>query len=239
MDSDAAAYCARSGATDRAAINAFVRGVKNLGLWNSLVCWPLRSSQNSGTGTTAYSLGGLGTFNGTLTNGPAWGADGITVDANNERITTSFNYATGLVTVLAVIKPDVATGGVDLRFAGNDQGGTSNGINFDTIPAAQFRLLPGLNFVGTRSAGTRTMFGHGRGTANTFWVQDGARSALTDGAYNSTAQTFCPIGSPTASTALGETSFTVAFDGVTTTSSLLSSFYTLYKSTLGTGLGLP
>ena len=62
LDPDAADFCRRSGATDRAAINAFVRGVKDLGLWDNMVCWPLRSAQNAGTGTTAYSLGGLGTL---------------------------------------------------------------------------------------------------------------------------------------------------------------------------------
>jgi hypothetical protein len=75
-DADATAFAAASGATDVAALSAFVKGVKELGLWSNMVCWPLRSSQNAGTGTTAFSLGGLGTYNGTLTNGPTWGADG-------------------------------------------------------------------------------------------------------------------------------------------------------------------
>ena len=44
-------------------------------LW---VCWPFRSTQNIGSGTTAYSLGGLGDFPGVLTNGPTWGSTGIT-----------------------------------------------------------------------------------------------------------------------------------------------------------------
>ena len=87
-DGDAIAYCKRSGATDRAGINAFVRGVKALGLWSNMVCWPLRSSQNAGTGDsdTVYSLGGLGTFDGTRVNGPAWTADGLTFDATNENV---------------------------------------------------------------------------------------------------------------------------------------------------------
>jgi hypothetical protein len=86
-DADATAFAAASGATDVAALSAFVKGVKELGLWSNMVCWPLRSSQNAGTGTTAYSLGGLGTFNGTLVNGPSWGADGVTADNINEEIT--------------------------------------------------------------------------------------------------------------------------------------------------------
>jgi hypothetical protein len=76
-DADATAFAAASGATDVSNLSAFVKGVKELGLWSNMVCWPLRSSQNAGTGTTAYSLGGLGTYNGTLTNGPTWGADGL------------------------------------------------------------------------------------------------------------------------------------------------------------------
>jgi hypothetical protein len=76
-DADATAFAAASGATDVSNLSAFVKGVKELGLWSNMVCWPLRSSQNAGTGTTAFSLGGLGTYNGTLTNGPTWGVDGI------------------------------------------------------------------------------------------------------------------------------------------------------------------
>jgi hypothetical protein len=61
-DADATAFAAASGATDVSNLSAFVKGVKELGLWSNMVCWPLRSSQNAGTGTTAFSLGGLGTF---------------------------------------------------------------------------------------------------------------------------------------------------------------------------------
>jgi hypothetical protein len=129
----------------------------------------------------------------------------------------------------------------DRRVFGNDQANSANGIGVDEAPAGQFRLLGnfGFPFVGTRSANTRTMFGCGLGTNNTFWFQDGARTALTNASYQTTANTICPIGSSDTTTALGVHSFMVAFDGVTTTSSLLSSFYNLYRQTLGTGLGLP
>jgi len=93
FDADARAYINTSGATDRAAINHFVKGVKKLGLYSSMVCWPLRSSQNAGTGTTAYSLGGLGTYNGTLINGPTWGADGVSFGGNTQRIEYSPQFA--------------------------------------------------------------------------------------------------------------------------------------------------
>ena len=80
LDPDASRYFQKAGVTNSTAktqLNNFVKGVKRLGLWNSMVCWPLRSSQNAGTGTTAYSLGGLGTYNGSLVNGPTWGPNGI------------------------------------------------------------------------------------------------------------------------------------------------------------------
>ena len=88
-DPDAWAYILRAGVTNgsaKAAITAFVQGIKRLGLWNSMVCWPLISTQNKGTGTTAYSLGGLATINGTLTNGPVWTSTGISMSAGAEYI---------------------------------------------------------------------------------------------------------------------------------------------------------
>jgi hypothetical protein len=81
--------CNISDSTARQQIRDFSKGVNDLGLWNSMVCWPLRSSQNYGSGTTAFSLGGLGTFNGTLTDGPTWGSDGI-VNSGTGKITTSY-----------------------------------------------------------------------------------------------------------------------------------------------------
>jgi hypothetical protein len=80
--------CNISDSTARQQIRDFAKGVNDLGLWNSMVCWPLRSSQNYGSGTTAYSLGGLGAYNGVLTNGPVWAVDGtgITFDGTNDHI---------------------------------------------------------------------------------------------------------------------------------------------------------
>ena len=93
-DKDAINYFSRAGVTDATAksqINAFVKGVKNLGLYNNMASWPLRSAQNKGSGTTAYSLGGLGTYNGTLTNGPTWATNGIVFDGTNDYIDSNLN----------------------------------------------------------------------------------------------------------------------------------------------------
>lgn len=75
----------------RAQVAAFVQNSVVIQLWPNMVCWPLRSSQNAGTGSTAYSLGGLGTYNGTLVNGPTWGADGMTfVATSTQYISTDY-----------------------------------------------------------------------------------------------------------------------------------------------------
>ncbi len=79
-DNDGDSYLQRASVTNilgRSEVLWFVRGMKSLGLWQNMVCWPLRSYQNIGTGSTAFSLGGLGLFNLTIQNSPAWGPDGI------------------------------------------------------------------------------------------------------------------------------------------------------------------
>lgn len=76
-------------------IDMFVLGSKALGLWNDMVCWPLLSSQNSGT-NTVYSLGGSGTFNGTLSSGNnplvshtiQWTGQGLFSNTNTNRVVT-------------------------------------------------------------------------------------------------------------------------------------------------------
>lgn len=95
--------CNITAATPRKQLRDFAYGVDELGLWNSMVCWPLRSSQNIGTGTTAFSFGGLGTFNGALINGPTYGADGINFVNSNASIDIGANatFTTGSFSMLA------------------------------------------------------------------------------------------------------------------------------------------
>jgi hypothetical protein len=100
LDVDTIAFAARvkagSGKTilpeNLKQINKFVIGVKKLGLWNSIVCWPMRSMHNAGTASTVYSLGGFGIFNGTMVNSPNWSINGITFAANTQYIQYSPNF---------------------------------------------------------------------------------------------------------------------------------------------------
>jgi len=77
-------------------IDDFVTGCKDLGVWNSMVCWPLRSTQNTGT-NTAFSLGGLGIYNGSLVNGPTWQNNGMYINGTQgvHLISPFLNYPYG------------------------------------------------------------------------------------------------------------------------------------------------
>jgi hypothetical protein len=241
-DDDAIAFAASSGAVDIAALSAFAQGVKNLGLWNSMVCWPLRSSQNAGTGTTVYSFGGLGTFNGVLTNGPTWAADGIIFNnAETQKISTtafpinSQNWAIGYVTNTTSIYGNgdamgwdqggeytvLSWGGSRLLIIQSD-GGTSGVPTGETTGSWQ-------TIIGARTKG---------GDAST------GRRAYRNGALNaslsSSNQTmlFVPSIMSVAAALTGTRAFGFAVNA-DMTGTQIAAFNTLYKTTLGTGLGLP
>ena len=85
-DNDGDAYLSRASVSDvigRAEVLWFTRGMKSLGLWSNMVSWPLRSYQNANLTLSAHSLGGFGNYLATLTNfsnlTAAWSSSGINV----------------------------------------------------------------------------------------------------------------------------------------------------------------
>ena len=62
---------------DRSGVFQFIDKIKELGIWDNFICWPLRKDQNVGLGNVAYGLGGLGNFDGELMFGAAWKDAGI------------------------------------------------------------------------------------------------------------------------------------------------------------------
>jgi hypothetical protein len=80
------AYGRELAPADVADIDNFVKGLKQLNLWQNIVCWPLRSIHNIGTGSTVLSLGGREVANATLLNSATWSNDGV------NRTTTSGNF---------------------------------------------------------------------------------------------------------------------------------------------------
>jgi len=246
-DADAVAYFERAGVTDATAkgqINAFVKGIKDLGLYNSMLCWPLRSTQNSGTGTTAYSLGGLGTFDGTLTNGPTWGTDGITFDGTNDRIAlpnNSFGTGNSPMSAFCFFKPSSTAVKATLWSTGNgfvgtdvmgpninDGGNDVSAIAYTASVIAASDTTMRSILCGNTSLGFK---GKNGGTVTSFVL----------GLTLNKSGASCGIGcltTPTQDFFVGFISAVIRFDQTPTTQ-LNSDVYTLYKNTLGTGLGLP
>jgi hypothetical protein len=251
-DADATAFAAASGATDVAALSAFVKGVKELGLWSNMVCWPLRSTQNAGTGTTAYSLGGLGTFNGTLTNGPTWEADGVTFDGTNDYINApSVNFSASFTLFLThknnagakATKPIIGTtGGTSSTnmYFGHTESGTLYGAVWAQATGQQ---LPYNSSIASPALGSfeSAAFGYILGSSD--FTKNGG-SLFTRVSDPTTAlfaeQKTLQIG--------GNTQNSQYFNGQIPFASFISqkitepqhaALYTLYKTTLGTGLSLP
>lgn len=236
IDPDASAYFAVAGVTSETAktqINEFVRGTKSLGLWSDMVCWPLRSTQNSGTGT-AYSLGGYGTFNGTLVNSPSWGVDGITFTSGSSQAITVPNITISK-TDLIIATCQAATSG-NLRTINATASGADPGIwaGFGGLYYWDVRSSANtLNRLQGGSTPTSRVFTHGIASASgsEFFVNGSSilSNAVSSANANMTSFSINQNGGN------GNIAFAMFSQTITGNASL----YNLYKTTLGTGLGLP
>jgi hypothetical protein len=259
-DADAVAYFERAGVTDATAkgqINAFVKGVKDLGLYSSMVSWPLRSAQNAGTGTTAYSLGGLQISNATLT-GAGWTSEGVSFSGNTQYMSSDLTNIAKDATLFISAKGDGSNyatfpwfGGVyhPTSYAtsslalGNSNSGSNVALGVGIVGsyqktsdissglsgASSFVALSGSykrnTVFNVRNLSTSTV-----GTQATSLADDATTltKMLLNGRWNGTGG---EQGKP----------MTSSFFAIITPNcdSIISSFHTLYKTTIGTGLGLP
>jgi streptogramin lyase len=93
-DADYTSYITLAGVTDYVAQNQiyqFIQGVKNLGLWNNMICWPMISTQNASKSSTIYSLGGLSSLNGSLQSG-VWSTSGLSVSGSSNNTNGNAPY---------------------------------------------------------------------------------------------------------------------------------------------------
>jgi hypothetical protein len=237
-DRDAINYFSRAGVTDataKAQINAFVKGIKNLGLYNSMVCWPLRSSQNAGTGTTAYSLGGLGTYNGTLAGAslPTWGVNGVNFSPSaSSRITAS----------LALSQPFSAYGCISFNFlaaAGSlfSGGSATNAQIFNFSNSAKIDAEAGTILTSSASYSLGSKFfptAYFNGASSVV----GINNSTNNGSAGSNGISELRIGNNSNLNYAGK-DIEIPFLMFVSNSAINSSVYSLYKTTLGQGLGLP
>ena len=224
-------------------INKFVIGVKKLGLWNSMVCWPMRGIHNAGTGSTVYSLGGLGVYNGTMVNSPTWGINGITCIENGpgsfgpdstQHITSLFFFQQPIRGALIVTNPvyDTLTDG---RFF------SPTSLSLDGYAGSNaYRALFGTTTTfgnGQRIGGTWDLAGFGTGGQNWFGCNETYTQTGTTASANQTVG-FYPVGEVN-NAAIATSAFTIVFDGLQMSGSFYQLLRELYKRTLGIGLNLP
>lgn len=258
-DTDASAYFTTGGVTSTAGrqqISRFVTGIKDLGLWNNMVCWPLRSSQNAGTGTIAYSIGGLQSANATMSGG-SWSQNGFNLSGSQQGSASISSLSQNLTLLICAAGdgttygsfPNIfgvqsastwvnnqmciaSTGGVaDCQpfFRNSANGGSTtliaiaNSLSGSTsfvFLSGQFVLDGTLSVKNHRTNISVSTTAPSSGTATLDRVQLNGRWAGSLALANPMTASFFAIFSPNIS-------------------SQTDSIYSLYKSTLGQGLGLP
>jgi hypothetical protein len=240
-------------ATAKQQINAFVVGVKGLGLWNTVACWALRSAQNKGSGTTAYSFGGLGIYDGPLTNGPSWGTNGISFTNSSHEITLPdnsnlYNLRTGFVVYspsdtsanqrLIEFQDNVTGAGWYCLFRFYGGAGGEYGIKYlSTRNSLQSGNAPNTDTINLGSYRT-SAFTANNTSDNLF--RDGS---LVSGGARTGLASINPTNARNSRQLFAQSTNLVGSFGLISPSTLsnanISSLHSLYKTTLGTGLGLP
>jgi hypothetical protein len=243
--------CNISAATPRQQIRDFAKGVNDLGLWNSMVCWPLRSSQNAATGDIMYSLGGLGAFNGTMVNGPTRGADGMTfASASTQRIDISTSLVFSPTTVpwnaMSVQNATSISGSHGNVFGRGKINDTIADISW-AIRVASTIWQPQIS-----DATNQTLYNVSGNELNAFKAfqmfseSDLVRANINAGAFatgaartpNQDATHTLRIGAAVSATRYFDGKISFALFGASSNANS-TALYTLYKTTLGQDLGLP
>lgn len=244
MDADAAAYLSATGASDEAAIVAFVEGVKTLGLWADLVCWPLRSTQNHGSGSALASLGGYSSRPATLYGSPAWAADGFSAVNNvghSGRVNSPFAFGASHTLVSVLSAAGLAGTGTGVTALVGDS--SSPTLQLSINGSRQFSLRS------TQFGGSMTY----TGVTARHWlaarISPTAQALYRDGSAGANRADAIAGGfafdwvfsSPALTVVTGSLvySFTAIFPARLLSGTELEDFRALYKSTLGSGLSLP
>ena len=216
--------------TDMYSVDQFIRGLKDLDLWSNIIFWPLRANQNAGSGSIVYSLGGLGTYNGTLANGPTWQANGIRFSPANSCMQIGYSLASGRHTILAAAFNGAIINNAQIFRVSN----TSNDFHFwqrrsgvsNTSFSPNTDLSGYINGAITNTANANAYNSFGATTSRTF-------------ATGTSSGTPCFFGDTANSQQWGDIgAFASIFNLELTTAQILS-LHNLYKITAGKGLALP
>lgn len=233
-------------------VSDFVKGLKILNLWGTIVFWPLRSNQNAGSGTRVYSLGGLGVYDGTMNGTISWQPNGIFYPNDNtyKFIRTAFTMAFDSANSSFAVGALTPTASTVRRYIGAPSGAPSPltvGVSANTTTMLNIDVW-------SESVGTNLSFSRNLSIFNWLGISwnYATSSNNINGQVNSTFQT-----SSRASSSTGKQGWTIGggqhvTDNFTGTMSIAIYFpiidvsqadklllYNLYKSTLGKGLNLP
>jgi hypothetical protein len=260
-DADGDAYLTRAGVTDplgRCEVLWFTRGLKALNLWSNMVAWTMRSYQNRGTSSTVYSLGGLGTFNGTIANGPTWGYNSITFPNTSTTGVIDVGTLPSIATTLTVISP-LST----INATSNSQAVVGcksfSGISLgSSTTALTNEIITWYTSLGDDGGATNYTTGYttiGATLSSNNYYYIGTSTNNTDTIINLNGVNLSvPTGSnprplPTGAYKIGNRGSNtipyygnISFNGLMTKRITISDqilFFSLYKSTLGSNLGLP
>ena len=236
--------CNISASLPRQQLTDFAKGVNDLGLWNNMVCWPLRSGQNYGSGPTAFSLGGLGTYNGTLVGGPTWGADGIAFDGSKLMTTSGLvhNPSTTNSSLVAVVSSSEVANVVVIVEMNN---GSATGVRIrrddsrygiSVVNNASSQVVTSIS--GSATAGAFAFTAGSFSPAQQFAVANGSQSSVATTTLGNANTVSFQLGLAAANFN-GTNAFAAYFGSTALTFAQTQSLRTLYKDTLGQGLGLP
>jgi hypothetical protein len=133
--------------SDAADIDNFVVGLKDLGIFNDVICWLFRSIHNIGSGVSVASLGGFISQDASLISGsatlPTWTNNGIQITATDQGINTNISqqrvFATrGLYSSMFFID---STANEGRRIVTCDIPATGFGFGFDDFSTDNLRFI--------------------------------------------------------------------------------------------------
>lgn len=234
-------------------ISEFVKVLKELNLWQQMVCWTLRSTQNYGKGSRVEGLGNLQRFVGTMVNGPTWGLSGITLNPNTQWISVPRSFTSEHFTALGAV----------YNYSGNKQQvlihyGDSSGQAI----SINRNMIDGTDNVGELSHSINNLAIGPRRTGLTLtgchFLQSAINNPLSTSAISLDGVNFVPtpngqytIQNSRGNIRLGSSTFIPTTEAITLTFAYIinstyvitadtqTRLYTLYRNTIGKNLGLP
>jgi len=241
--------CNISAETPRKQIRDFASGINALGLWNNMVCWPLRSAQNAATGNTMFSLGGLGAFNGAMANTPTRGADGMVfTNETNQHIATALTPALDHC-IFAATQCNAEGAGVNVVAGTRPVGPPEQGWSLGQSWSGVFRLpiwsdstLDNIGPAAITNGSFNTLYGRlsfSTATKLTGLTLNAGSETVATGARTGTNLVAITLGNQNTATnsSLGGALPFFAYFAASTLDNV--ALRNLYKETLGTGITFP